>query len=792
MMDLQGRLQTTLGSGYRLERELTGGGMSRVFVASETSLGRRVVVKVLAPDVTAGVSTERFRKEIQLSASLQHPHIVSVLAAGQSEDMLYYTMPYIEGVSLRTRLTQSGELPFSDAVAVLRDVTRALAYAHRRGVAHRDIKPENILLSEDGAMVADFGVAKALSASSSGSDAGITTGIGIVLGTPSYMSPEQAAGDPMTDHRSDLYSLGILAYELLSGYAPFAGRPLQSVLAAHAGETPEPIERRRPGTPPRLAALIARCVTKRPADRPQSADEVLRELDAVAFELGLESAASGRARRLPLGAYVVAGGALVAITLGLARTFAGSSGAGALPDTRTVAVLPFANLSDNRADESFSDGMTEELIGALGKAGQLRVKSAFSLKGSQQDISDLGRQLGVQHVVAGSVRRSGDAVRIAARLVNVDDGFQVWSDTYERQLRSTADVFRVQDDISRAIVNALRLTLSLDAGAQPASVGSRRTNNLEAYRALLNGRFYVAKRNQEALRTAIRYFEDATRLDPDYAAAWNGLADASMLLNFYGFVSASEGLDRAQVAVNRALAIDSTLAEGHATLAFLRLFRSWDWDGSERSFLQSISLNPNYATAHHWYALLLLALGRHDESLRAVERALELDPVSLVVHREMGRVHYVRGDYAGAMRLYRRTLELDPTFGSVHVWIARTQIAMGQYTEAIHTLQDQADFQGGHVSGVLGHAYARAGQPEKARAILAELRARSRRENVWPINLAMVRLGLGERDQAIREIERAFQQRSPHLVYLPQDPMYRELWSDPRFLEVVRRMGLLG
>jgi serine/threonine-protein kinase len=624
-VDLQEQLQLTLGSTYRFERELGGGGMSRVFIAAETSLGRRVVVKVLSPDLAAGVSTERFRKEIQLSASLQHPHIVAVLAAGQAGDVLYYTMPFIEGVTLRARLQQSGELPIIDAVGILRDVTRALAYAHRRGVAHRDIKPENIVLSEDGAMVVDFGVAKALSASTSGIDSGIRTGIGIALGTPAYMSPEQAAADPLTDHRSDLYSLGIVAYEMLAGFSPFAGRPMNAIFAAHASEVPEPIERRRNGVPPRLAAVAAIAV------------------------VGL--AVGGWAYRARLGA-------------------ASAAGASSL---HTIAVLPFANMSESKADEAFSDGMTEELIGALGKIEGLRVKSAFSLKGSQQADRDVGKQLDVQSVVAGGVRRSGDLLRVSARLVNVSDGFQLWSDSYERELRNTADVFRVQDDITKAIVNALKLKLSLAGRA--AAQGNRQTENLDAYKAFLNGRYFMAKRTPDGIRTAIGFFDDAVQKDPKYALAWDGLADANALLNTYAFVSPAEVFGPARQAVRRALELDSTLAEGYATVGYIGLNNSWDWPAVEQAFQRSIQLNPNYSTAHHWYSLYLDAMGRGADALKEIQRAVELDPVSLIINREEGRTYYYVGDNARALEQYRRTLELDPTFRSAHVWIARVHRA---------------------------------------------------------------------------------------------------------------------
>lgn len=787
-MDLQDQLQKSLGDAYHLERELGGGGMSRVFVAAETSLGRRVVVKVLSQDVAAGVSTERFRKEIQLAASLQHPHIVSLLAAGQSDGVLYYTMPYIEGVTLRARLQQSGEFPIAESVSILRDVTRALAYAHRRGVAHRDIKPENILLSEDGALVVDFGVAKALSAATSPSDSGIITGIGVALGTPAYMSPEQAAADPQTDHRSDIYSLGMVAYELLTGFAPFAGRPTTAMFAAHASEVPQPIEKHRPGIPPRLSALITRCLEKRPADRPQHAEDVLHELDAIAHSLGggRDAAVGGSwisRQRIPV---AIGATALVLVAVVLVVRARRTDGTAAAVTGHSAAVLPFANLSENKSDESFSDGMTEELIGALGKIDGLRVKSAFSLKGSAQDPKDVGNRLGVEYIVTGSVRHSGDRMRTSVQLVNVADGFQLWSDTYNSELRNTADVFAVQDEITKAIVNALKLKLSLSGGSQAQT--NRQTANLEAYNQFLNGRFLMARRRSEDIRAAIGAFQRAVTLDPNYALAWDGIAEANALLATYGFVAPESVFTSARQAVAKALQLDSTLAEGYATLGYINLNNTWDWAAGERAFDRSIRLNPNYATAHHWYSLYLDAMGRGDAALKEVLRALELDPVSLIINRELGRTYYYVGDNDKALVQYRRTLALDPNFSSAHVWIARSYIAQGEFQQAIDELRDQPDFQGGHSSAVLAYAYVKLGHRDLATALLEELRARSKREHVWPMYVGLIEHALGDNTDALAQLEAEYANRSPQIVYIRVDPLFAGLRREPRFQRLLEKM----
>ena len=466
------------------------------------------------------------------------------------------------------------------------------------------------------------------------------------------------------------------------------------------------------------------------------------------------------------------------------RVGGGAPGAAA---THSIAVLPFANLSPSKADESFSDGMTEELIAALGKTGGLRVKSAFSLKGTQQSDRDVGQQLDVESVVAGSVRRSGDLLRVSARLVNVRDGFQLWSDSYEKELRNTADVFRVQDDITKAIVSALKLKLSLSAvGSAPAN---RQTENLEAYKAYLNGRYFMAKRTPDGIRTAIGFFEEAVGKDPKYALAWDGLADANALLNTYAFVAPAEVFTRARQAAQRALELDSTLAEAYATLGYIGLNNTWDWPDVERAFGRSIQLNPNYATAHHWYSLFLNAMGRNADAMREIQRAVELDPVSLIINREVGRTYYYAGDNVRALSALRRTLELDPSFRSAHVWVARAYVAQGKFDAAIAELRDQPDFQGGHSSAVLAVAYAGAGQRAKAMALLEELRARSKRENVWPMYLGLVHLALGNRDEALSLIERDYEQRSAQMAYIHVDPLFATLRGTERFERVMRKMA---
>src|SRR5512146_617818 len=447
MSDLRTTLQATLGGAYTIERELGGGGMSRVFLAEETRLGRRVVVKVLSPELGAGVSAERFEREIKLAARLQHPHIVPLLAAGEVDGLPYYTMPYVAGASLRERMQAGGgPIPTNEAMGILRDVAKALAYAHRQGIVHRDIKPENVLLSEGSAMVADFGVARALRAATTLAPDSTITQLGTQIGTPAYMAPEQAAGDPDVDFRADLYAFGVMAYELLAGQHPFADRrTLHALVIAHMTEAPKALSTHTTNVTPSAASIVMQCLGKDPADRPES---------AWAIVAALESTAS-----TPVPAPPPAAKAQSAV--------------------KTIAVLPFANMSGDADNEYFSDGITDDIMSALTSVRGLRVAaraSAFSYKGKNEDLTTIGRTLGVSTVLQGSVRRAGNKVRVTAQLMDAHDGFQLWSERFDRDLD---DIFAIQDEIARSIAERLELTLGLKEGAQRSLV-ARPTDDLQA------------------------------------------------------------------------------------------------------------------------------------------------------------------------------------------------------------------------------------------------------------------------------------------------------------------------
>jgi eukaryotic-like serine/threonine-protein kinase len=646
--------------------------MSSVFVAEETALGRRVVIKILPPELAHAVSGERFRQEIRFAARLTHPHIVPLLAAGESDGLPYYTMPYVEGESLRARLAQ-GPLRLAEVVSLLRDVARALAYAHEHGVVHRDIKPDNVLLAAGTAMVTDFGVAKAVSAATGAGQSGITT-LGVVLGTPAYMAPEQGAGDPATDHRADLYAFGCLAYEALTGTPPFAGRSPAELIAAHAIAPPEPLARRRPDVPPALAELVMRCLAKRAGDRPQSAAEVLQALD--------EMPARGRSpRRRTLA--VVAG--MLAIIAGL--------GVVLWPDRRTpptggdplhsVAVLPFVNTGGNPDDEYFSDGMTDELAHALAGLPDIRVAgrtSSYAYKGKAATVQEIGRALGVRGIIAGTVRRAGDRLRVTVQLSSAADGFQRWSHEYER---GSADVFEVQDELTRAIVAELEPTLR---GTAAAVASERRgTGNPEAYEHYIRGRYFWQRRGAVGLLKAIDEYRAAIARDSAFARAWAGIALVYVVLPAYHAVDADSLNQLGIAAARRALALDSTVADAHLALASA-LQNEVQLAAADAEFRRVVSLVPNDPTAYLWHSATLQAQGRVDDALEASRRASTLDPLSAVIITDQAAVLLAGRRYPEAFAAARRALELDSTFTWAHVILAQLHGVTGRPDSALAQL----------------------------------------------------------------------------------------------------------
>ena len=772
--------------------------MSRVFVAHEAALGRTVALKVLSPELAAGISIERFKREISLAAQLQQAHIVPLLSAGEihpegseGPGLPYYTMPFVEGESLRTRLAREGELPIGEAVGLLKEVARALAYAHQHGIVHRDIKPDNVLLSGGSAMVTDFGVAKALSASTNPGGSGLTS-LGVALGTPAYMAPEQATADPLVDHRADIYAWGVMAYELLTGQPPFAGRPPQAMLAAHVSEAPELVTKRRSAVPPALATLVMRCLEKRAADRPQNAADIVQALEAIVTPSGGLAPATTRSEEsAAAGAWARPGVrfalAALAVVLGVAAVGVWRLRLGASSVAKSIAVLPFENLSGAPENEFFSKGVTGEITDALSRVPGLHVKprgivadAATKGFGNQR----IGQELGVGSVLTGSIQHVGDNVRITVQLVDVANGEQVWAGKYDNDFK---DIFAVQDTIARAIAGELRVKL---AGGGAAAVVRVATMNPEAHSLYLQGLYLWNRRTGAQIREAISYFEQAIAKDPRYAQAYAGVGMCYVILPVYADVNDAEMFAKAEDAARRALEIDSTSAEAYTVMGFaeISLYRN---ASAERAFRRAIALDSAFGTAHQWYAFVLLRQGRFNDAVAETQRARALEPQSLGVRYALGLTLYQARRLAEAETTLRKLIEFDPTYPNAHSLLAEVLLATGRYDEAIAAARRSLDIAGERRSmdvAVLARAYAMAGQPAKARDLLRELIARAQHEPVSATGIALLYDALGDRERAMPWLERGVREYDFPLRTYGRGPAFDHLRADPRGAALFARM----
>jgi serine/threonine-protein kinase len=768
-VDLRARLQANLGQSYTLERELGGGGMSRVFVATETRFHRAVVVKVLSAELAAGVSADRFEREIQLAASLQQANIVPLLSAGEMDGLPYYTMPFVEGESLRARLAAGGPLAINDCVSVLRDLARALSYAHKRGVVHRDIKPDNILLSHGTAVVTDFGIAKAITAARTQPGSTLTQA-GVTVGTPAYMAPEQVAADPAADHRLDLYAFGCVAYELLTGRPPFSGGSPHELLAAQLAQRAPAVRELRPETPPSLDAMIARCLAKQPGERPASADEVLKTLDAVVTP-GVDARAVriGRRRR----PRSIALGFLALIVLGVAGVLLRGRLQARAP--KSIAVVPLTNLSGDPANDYFGEGLAEEITGALAKAGLHVIGrgSARALAEQKLGAREIGRKLDVATVLEGNVQRSGSRVRIGATLTATADGSVLWTQTFDREL---ADVFAVQDEIARTVARELHATL---VGGDAAKLVHTETADAEAHSLYLQGMYLWNRRTAPEIRHAIALFDQALARDPNYARARAGIALATCVLPFYEDGNTDSLLALARAAASHALRVDSTLAEAWTALAYASAIE-WKYADAERDFARAIAVDSTFAPARHWHGLTLVHAGLQDSARREFVRAQQLEPASLVIQASRVTLELADRRPADALVYARRTLSLDSSYALGQYVLGATLVEAGQSLEAIGVLQPltgRPSVRPSQIRGELALAYARAGRIADARRVIKELEMRAGELPPTAVVAAAV-LALGERDRAIGVLQAAVTRHDPWLINFGKSPRFDALRAD--------------
>jgi serine/threonine protein kinase/Tfp pilus assembly protein PilF len=741
------RLTAALADRYAIERELGRGGMATVYLAEERKHSRQVAIKVLHAELAASLGAERFLREIGIVARLSHPHIVPLIDSGNAGGLLYYVSPYATGGSLRDRMTREKRLPVRDALRIAQEVGAALDYAHRNGFVHRDVKPENILFADGQAVLADFGVARAYGARDTELPRDAVTEAGLALGTPAYMSPEQASGDSDLGAPSDVYSLACVVYEMLAGEPPLVGATARATIAKQVTETPRPIRALRPEVPVGAEQALAKALSKAPEARHESIADFADALQSEGYDsVHLYPAV-----------------------------------------TRTIAVLPFVNASPDPENEYLSDGITDELIDALTQVEGLRVASrtsVFALKGKPQDVRAIGALLGAREVLEGTVRKAGDRLRITAQLSSADDGSLLWSQRYDRTLH---DVFAIQDEIAHTIVDTLRVTSFADLAAQPAR---RYTRNVAAYGLYLRGRYAWNKRSQEGVVEAIQFFEQAIAEDPQYALAYTGLSDAYALQMDYRSVPVAEGFALAKHYARKALELDESLPEAHASLAWVLFVYDWHWEDARREFRRSIELDPQYATAHQWYAFLLASRGRLDEALVEGHTAQELDPTSVSVRRTLGWLYYYARRFEQARYHLARAVAMNPAAEETFRVLGLTLAIEGQLDEAERVLRDAVTMPGSgtYTIATLGFALARAGKGREAEAILADLEARRAREYVSPVALATLHIGLGQIELALDWAERAHAERRGWMAYLDVNPLHDPLRGQPRFEALAERM----
>lgn len=769
-------LRAALAGRYEIAREIGQGAFATVYLARDTRLERSVALKVLNADPTSETGELRFIREIRLLARLQHPNILPLHDSGHVEELLYYVMPYVGGETLRRRMDRERQLQLDAAVAIARETADALAYAHSQGVIHRDIKPENILLSAGHPIVADFGIARAIDL------AGVrqlTRTGSSSPGTPAYMSPEQLTADRELDGTTDIYSLGCVLYEMLTGKPPFAGKDGFVRRFTEAPPVPSAI---RKDLPPWLDAVVARALARSPADRYPTAALLARALNANAVHDANSIPSPSGCGDLGTVAALTADGAAY-------RPVSRASATVRELQEPSIGVLPFANMSADPENEYFSDGITEEILNALASIPTLKVASrtsAFALKGKSLGIAEIGRQLNVKTVLEGSVRRINQRVRITAQLINTADGYRLWSERYDREVE---DVFAIQDEIARTIVEHLKVKLTTE---QDEALGRRQTDNIEAYELYLRGRHCSYRWNISGMmQKALGYFEAALSKDPDYALAHHGMADVYSLLGLYAFVPPATVVEKAMTAATRAVELAPELAEARTSLGFVQLL-DWDWQAAESTLLRAIELNPRYAQAHTFYAWLLSILDRPGEAADSVRIGQDLDPFLPATSGIAALVSYHARRYDQAIRESEQGLERDPTSALSLLCISMAHAAKGAYKEAIiHAergvgLSPDVNF----LRGVLGAVYAMANERESARKVLDDLLERSTRMYVGPTVISWIYAHLGDRDRGFEWLAKAYDQRDCTLGFGLRAPMYDVVRDDPRFDGLLTKLGL--
>lgn len=776
MSDLVG----TTVSHYRILGQIGEGGMGVVYKAEDTKLNNIVALKFLPPELSRDKEAkQRFLNEARAARRLEHPNICTIYDIDETGDgQVFISMPFYEGGTLEEKI-EKGPLSLNDAINIVSNIAHALSKAHNEGIIHRDIKPSNIMFTRDGTIkVVDFGLAKV---------AGVkVTKTGTTMGTLAYMSPEQLRGEQV-DHRADIWALAVMLYEMLTGKHPFQAEHEQAVFFKILNELPHPITDVLNEIPSELVRIIKKALEKEPGDRYQDAEGFISDLHNIkgmAKEIKENVDGDGGLRIKRLFLYGISGILLALIVVVIIVLIPKK-------ESNSIAVLPLKNLTEEQAQEYFADGITEALIGALGKIEKLKVISFTSVlqyKDTDKTIPEIANELGVRNIVEGSVQSYGERIRITAQLINASPEHLIWSKPYDREQK---EILALISEVTQSIAEEIKVELTAE---EQKKLRSTYVVNPDAYRLYLHGRYHWNKRTPESLANSIEFFQQAIGEDSALAPAYSGLADALALFGSleYGVYPPHEVLPKAKDAALTAIRLDPLLAEGHTSLANIHLFYDWDWEAARREFEKAIDLNPNYATAHHWFANYFVVTGKLDKAREEIKKALNLDPNSLVINTDVGWIYQNSREYDKAIHQIQNTLKLEPDFIQAHLALGFTYCLQKKYEEAIQSFEKAKELSGGYPLAIaaLSYCYALAGRNNQALELLNQLKEISLQRYIPALYFALIYMGLGDNDSAFEWIDKALQERSGYLAYFAVDPKVDMLRSDPRFREVLKRIGL--
>lgn len=775
--DDRGSLTGLFGDRFSVQREIGRGGMATVYLAHDHRHDRLVAIKVLRPELAATVSAERFLREIRTIARLQHPHILPLHDSGEFNDLLYYVMPFVQGESLRARMAREPRFALDEALRITLEVADALAEAHANQVVHRDIKPENILLSGGHALVADFGIARALSSSEDDT----LTIAGLVVGTPAYMAPEQITAERSIDGRADIYALACILYEMLAGTPPFAGGSIQEMMAKHTLAPVPRVRELRPDVPEFVDRALRKALAKHPDERFPNA----RAFAEALAQANVTTTSWGRRSRT----FAFAAAAIVIAIAGY-NVVRGSDSpdAPAPAPAPSIAVLALRTVGGDQDDDALAEGISEEIAATIGRLPGMSVKaprSAFSFKGKNLAVREIGQALGVRYLVDGSFQRVENQLRVRVQLVAAANDSIIWSNEYDRPF---GDVFAMQDEIARGIASELRVYLG---AAGRGALARRSTVNPAAHALYLRGRYLFERRDSSSLRRAREYFEQAIEADSGFALAYAGLSDSYSHAATFGYEHARESMPKARSMAQRALELDSSLVEVHSSLAFISLFYDYDFATAGREFAKALSLNPGSHSAHLWKAWYYLAVDSADAAVQEARTAVNLEPFMIVPNVRLVTFLYLTKQYPEALQQAQRAFELDSMFFQARSERSRVLMKLGRCREALEDVPLSGEQGASQLVGTRGQVYAGCGRRSQAVEELERLEGRAREGKIVShYGLAVLQAALGNADRALAELEAAYEDRAWAMFIIKWDPAFDSLRTDPRFIRIAQRVGL--